>query len=87
MQLIPYFLYNVANTLFVASYEGVDLIALINKLLEMGNSRNRARKTRRNMHIEKENEVREKARLEMDRVRHGPDISINPATDANTVDD
>jgi len=64
MQLIPYFLYNVTNTLFFASYVGVDLIDLVNKLLEMGNSRNRARKTRRNMPIEKQNEVREKARKE-----------------------
>ena len=72
MELIPYLLYNVTNTLFVASYAGVDLIDLVNKLLEMGNSRNKARKTRRNMPIEKENEVREKARLAMDRVRHGP---------------
>ena len=87
MQLIPYFLYNVTNTLFFASYAGVDLIDLVNKLLEMGNSHNKERKTRRNMPIEKENEVREKARLAMDRVRHGPDISIDPATDPNTVDD
>ena len=54
------------NTLFVGSYAGVDLIVLIKKLLDMGNSRNRARKTRRNMPIEKENEVREKVRLEME---------------------
>ena len=87
MELIPYFLYNGTNTIFVASYARVDLIALIKKLLEMGNSRNIARKTRRNMPIEKENEVREKARLAMDKVRHGPDISTNPATDPNTVDD
>ena len=53
----------------------------------MGNSRNRARKTRRNMLIEKENEVREKARLAMERVRHGPDISTDTATDPNRVDD
>ena len=65
-------MYNGINTLFVASYAGVDLIVLINKLLDMGNSRNRERKTRRNMPIEKENEVREKARLEMERVRHAP---------------
>ena len=39
------------------------------------------------MPIEKENEVREKARLAMDRVRHGPDISTDPASDPNTVDD
>ena len=39
------------------------------------------------MPVEKENEVREKARLAMDLVRHGPDISINPATDPNAVDD
>ena len=49
----------------------------------MGNSCNRARKTRRNMPIEKENEVREKARLAMERVRHGPDISTDIATDPN----
>ena len=53
----------------------------------MGNSRNRERKTRRNMPIEKENEVREKARLEMERVRHGLDISNDTATDPNRVDD
>ena len=79
MELITYLLYNVTNTLFFASYAGVDLIDLVNKLLEVGNSRN--------MPIEKENEVREKARLAMDRVRHGPDISIDPTTDPNTVDD
>ena len=39
------------------------------------------------MPIEKENEVREKARLAMDRVRHAADISTDPATDPNTVDD
>ena len=76
-------LYNGNNTLFVASYAGVDVIDLIKKLSDMGNSRNRSRKTRRNMPIEKENEVREKARLEMERVRHGPDIS----TDPNRFDD
>ena len=53
----------------------------------MGKSRKRARKTRRNIPIEKENEVREKARLEMERVRHGPDISTDTATDPNRVDD
>ena len=53
----------------------------------MGNSRKGVRKTRRNMPIEKENEVREKAKLEMERVRHGPDISIDTATDHNTIDD
>ena len=53
----------------------------------MGNSRNRARKSRRNMPIEKENEVREKDRLEMERVRHGADISIDSTTDPNRVDD
>ena len=79
------FLYNGTNTLFVASYAGVDLIVLIKKLLDMGNSRNRARKTRRNMPIEKENEVREKARLAMERVRHGPDISADTESDSNRV--
>ena len=54
------FLYNGTNTLFVASYAGVDLIFFIKKNLEMGNSCNRVRKTRRNMPIEKENEVQEK---------------------------
>ena len=49
--------------MFVPSYAGVYLIVLIKKLLEMGNSCNRVRKTRRNIPIEKENEVREKARL------------------------
>ena len=87
MELIPYFLYNVTNTLFFASYAGVDLIDLVNKLLEMGNSRNRARKTRRNMPIEKENEVRDKDRLTKVRVRHGPDISIDITVDPNRVDD
>jgi hypothetical protein len=53
----------------------------------MGNSRNRARRTRRNLPIERENEVRERARLAMDRVRHGPEISTDPSTDPNTVDD
>ena len=68
------FLYNGTNTLFVASYVGVYLMVLIKKHLDMGNSRNRARKTRRNMPIEKENEVREKARLVMERVKHDPNI-------------
>ena len=36
------------------------LIVLIKKILDMGNSRNRERKTRRNMPIEKENEARKK---------------------------
>ena len=53
----------------------------------MGNPRNRARKTRRNMPIEKEHEVREKSRLAMDRVRHGLDISTDTVTDPNIVDD
>ena len=39
------------------------------------------------MPIEKENEVREKARLEMERVRHGQDIFIDTTTDTNRVDD
>ena len=39
------------------------------------------------MPIEKENEVREKARLVMDKVRHGPYISTNTVNDPNTVDD
>ena len=39
------------------------------------------------MPIEKENEVREKARLAMERVRHGPDISTDTVTDPNRVDD
>ena len=39
------------------------------------------------MPIEKENEVREKARLAMERVRHGPDISTDIAIDPNRVDD
>ena len=38
------------------------------------------------MPIEKENEVREKARLEMERVRHGPDISTDTTIDPNRVD-
>ena len=80
-------MYNGTKTLFVASYAGVYLIVLIKKLLDMGNSHNRARKTRRNMPIEKENEVREKARLEMERVRHGPDISTDTMTGPNRVDD
>ena len=79
-------MYNGTNTLFVASYAGVDLIVLIKKLLDMGNSRNIARKTRRNIAIEKENEVREKARLAMERVRHGPDIFTNTASNPNRVD-
>ena len=53
----------------------------------MGNSHNRVRKTRRNMPIEKEKEVREKAKLAMDRVRHGPDISTNTVTNPNGVYD
>ena len=80
-------MYNGTNTLFVTSYAGVDLIVLIKKLLEMGNSCNRARKTRRNMPIPKENEVREKARLEMEIVRHGPHISTYIATNPNRADD
>ena len=75
------------NTLFVGSYAGVDLIVLIKKILDKGDSCNRERKTRRNMPIEKENEVREKARLAMEIVRHGTDISTNTATDPNRVDD
>ena len=39
------------------------------------------------MPIEKENEVREKARLVMERVRHGLDISTDTASDPNRVDD
>ena len=39
------------------------------------------------MPIKKENEVIEKDKLEMERVRHGPNISTNTATDPNTVDD
>ena len=39
------------------------------------------------MPIEKENEVREKARLEMDRVRHGTNVSTDTTTDPNIVDD
>ena len=81
------FLYNGTNTLFVASYAGVDLIVLIKKILDMGNSCNRARKTRRNMPIEKENEVREKSRLEMERMRHGLDISTDTTTNPNIFDD
>ena len=38
------------------------------------------------MPIEKENEVRENARLEMDKVRHGIDISTNTMIDPNRVD-
>ena len=53
----------------------------------MENSCNRARKTRRNFPIEKENEVREKARLAMERVRHDPEISTDIATNPNRVDD
>ena len=81
------FLYNGTNILFVASYAGLDLIFFIKKLLDMGNSHNKVRKTRRNMPIEKENEVREKAKLEMDRMRHGPNISTDTTTDTNIVDD
>ena len=81
------FLYNGANTLFVASCAGVDLIVLIKKLLDMGKSRNKEIKTRRNIPIEKENEVREKARLAMERVRHGLDISNDTTTDPNRFDD
>ena len=80
-------MYNGTNTLFFTSYVGVDLIVFIKKLLDMGNSHNRVRKTRRNMPIEKENEVREKARLAMERVRHGPYISTYTTTDPNRVDD
>ena len=36
---------------------------------------------------EKENEVREKGRLAMERVRHGPDIATDIAIDPNKVDD
>ena len=53
----------------------------------MGNSCNRVRKTRRNMPIEKENEVREKARLEMDKVRYGPNISTDTTADPNRFDE
>ena len=53
----------------------------------MGNSRNKVIKTRRNIPIEKENEVREKDRLEMERVRHGPEISTDTATNPNRVYD
>ena len=80
-------MYNGTNTLFVASYAGVDLIVLIGKLLEMGNSHNKVRKTIRNIPIEKENEVREKARLAMERVRHAPEISTDTMTNPNRVDD
>ena len=72
---------------FVASYEGVGLIVLIKKHLEMGNSRNRARRNRRNFPIEREKEVRERVRLAMDRARHGPQISTDPSTDPNLVGD
>ena len=65
-------LYNGTNTLFVDSYAGVGLIVFIKKLSDMGKSHNRARKTRMNMPIEKKNEVTEKDRLAMERVRHGP---------------
>ena len=80
-------MYNGTNTLFVASYAGVDLIVLIKKLLDIGNSRNRARKTRSNMAIGKENEVIETTKLEMERVRHGPRISTDTTTNHNIVDD
>ena len=53
----------------------------------MGDSCNIEIKTRRNMPIEKENEVREKARLAMERVIHGPYISTNIVSDPNRVDD
>ena len=76
-------MYNGTNTLFIASYVGVDLIVLIKKLSDMGNSRNRVRKTRRNIPIENEIEAREKARLAMERVRHGPNISIDTMTNPN----
>ena len=39
------------------------------------------------MPIEKENEVREKARLAMERVRHAPEISTDTMTNPNRVDD
>ena len=81
------FLYNGTNILFVASYARVDLIVLIKKLLDIGNSCNRVTKTRRNMHIEKENEVREKAMFAMDRVRHGIEISTNTVANTNRFDD
>ena len=42
----------------------------------MGNSCNRARKNRRNMPIEKENEVREKDRSAMERVQHGLEFNL-----------
>ena len=53
----------------------------------MGNSRNRERRSRRNVPIERENEVRETARLAMDRARHPPQISTDPSTEPNLVDD
>ena len=53
----------------------------------MGNSRNRARRSRRNVPIERENEVRETARLAMDRARHPPQISTDPSIEPNLVDD
>ena len=39
------------------------------------------------MPIKKDNEVREKDRLEMERARHGPEISTDTATNPNRVDD
>ena len=39
------------------------------------------------MPIEKENEVRENSRLAMERVRHGPEISIDTTSVPNRVDD
>ena len=81
------FLYNGTNTLFVASYAGVELKVLIKKLLEMVNSRNRVRKTRRNIPIENENEVREAGGLEMERVIHGLDIYTDTVTNPNIFDD
>ena len=80
-------LYNGTNTLLVTSYARVDLIVLIKKILDMRNSCNITIKSRRNMPIEKENEVREKTKLEMERGRHGLDIFIDIATDPNRVDD
>ena len=53
----------------------------------MGNSCKKVKRTRRDIPIEKENEVREKARLVMERVRHGLDISTDIATDPNRVDE
>ena len=53
----------------------------------MGKSRNKVRKTRRNIPIEKENQVREKDMFAVERVRHGPDISTDTMTDPNTIDD